>query len=643
MGKRGLILSIFFFLSCGEERFPSPVFDLEGFSQCREGFLSIPFPSEFRRGDGRINLSCLELRESESLLFHHVKSIESEMKEWGIFSSLYFLFNEEIDLSYFPDDVSSSLEEDFPFSIVNIDPSCSTYGEKIPFSWFFSKRRTGFLPPGTLVFTPVPGAHLSPDCFYAGFVLGPLYTRDGRKFRQSDDVKNLLEGKCRHETACEGIKYFIDFLREHEIKRERVLTFTVFRAGNPRKELLRAGQYLLQLPPPQLKDISYVTTVTQSFPGVITSTYHIFEGYVSIHTFQKGNPPYFEDDSGYIEFDPNGNPVFLREEDVRFTFAYPQGLSGKVPCVLYVHGTGGSAYSVFEDFSALNITGRNMAVMSFDSPLHGKRIPDAWDPVFTFFNFLNLRAARDNIRETALEILQFISFLHSFSLDENSGIEGRKIICDTNNIFYMGHSQGAITGIPYLGVDHRVKGAVLSGGGGILLYSLINKTEPFPIQPLVKMLFGTSEELKPYNLLLNIFQIFFEPADPASYAPYLIYDPRLSDKPLNLFVSEGMLDGFTPPETSEALCGAMGVPQIEPVSRVVPLYRIERFKKIHKSPAIFNMDSGGGKFSTAGFIQFPHHGHFALFESPCGFEMWGSFFASLSLSRPLIDTSCLLK
>nr|BAL58203.1 lipase [uncultured prokaryote] len=460
-------------------------------------------------------------------------------------------------------------------------------------------------------------------------------------FRQAEGAGRLLKAGKENEISGEQINYFREFLRSRGIKEEDILIFTTFKTGNHRKKLLMLSNYLSSITPPAVLDIEHLNTVTRSYPGIITGTYHIYRGHARIMTFQKGTPPFFDEGSGGIDVDENGVPAFSRFEEVRFTFSHAEGISGKNPCALYVHGTGGTAFTVFEDLSALNMNARGISVMSFDSPLHGERMPDHWDPTFTFFNFMNLIAARDNIRETALEIHQFITLLMNFKIDSQINPDGKLVECDPEKILFMGHSQGAITGIPYLGVDHRTKGAVISGGGGVLIYSLIHKSQPFPIQPLLRVLFGKSEELQPYHLLLNIFQIFFEPSDPAVYAPFVVYDEELSPEPVNLFVSEGMEDGFTPPETAESLCGAGLWPQVEPVSRLIPLYRIDTYRIVHSSPVKGNFLTPAGERATVGFIQFPGEGHFALFDSPCGYSMWGNFFQSLIHSEPVIDTSCL--
>jgi coproporphyrinogen III oxidase len=57
---------------------------------------------------------------------------------------------------------------------------------------------------------------------------------------------------------------------------------------------------------------------------------------------------------------------------------------------------------------------------------------------------------------------------------------------DTSKIYFKGHSQGGLTGPLFLVAEPEVKAAILSGAGGDLIYSLLNKTEPNNIPKIVQ-------------------------------------------------------------------------------------------------------------------------------------------------------------
>ena len=54
---------------------------------------------------------------------------------------------------------------------------------------------------------------------------------------------------------------------------------------------------------------------------------------------------------------------------------------------------------------------------------------------------------------------------------------------DPARIGVIGHSQGGITGAPFLAFEPGVKAAVLSGTSALLFRVLLEKTQPFDIDP----------------------------------------------------------------------------------------------------------------------------------------------------------------
>ncbi len=638
------VLVMLLLASCGEGGGPRPYFNVDTWDACEQGLFKIPFPSDLRIRDDTLALPCLRLRGGAGLVSVYLSAVTRSTHEWGLHHAVYFRFSAPVDISSWPEDATASVDGTGTAFIVNIDPSCKDYGRYIPVTWYYTDTYSGYLPPHTLALLPVAGAGYSPGCLHAAFVKSGIVTVSGEKFRQPGAVKDLLSGRCSSPVLCEGADAFVEYLKDAGISRGSILVFTTFRAGRPYEELEKAIDFLdARAYVPGVQDFSYTGVVTESYPSVVTGSFYLYEGHASVLTFQQGDPPYFDfaRNSGAIFFDEWGDPVTAGRTNVRFIFAHPENASGSIPCVVYSHGTGGDAYTVLYNGVALNLTARGIGVLSFDAPLHGERMPYNIDPVYTFFNPLNLYAARDNIRETALEIAQFVRLAEHFKLDATFNPDGLTVSCNPSQIYFMGHSQGAITGVPYLGSDDHVKGAVLSGGGGVLLYSLIDKELPVPIAPMIEAVFGSTEDLTPYHFLLNLFQMFLERADPVTYAPRMLRERPETWRPLHLFVSEGMKDGYTPPRNAEALCGASGLPQVEPIASLVPLYQLQDEKRVQTSPAVFNVTIPSGDSVTAGFIQFPDYGHFALFDSPCGYSMWGVFFQSLASETPVIDTACL--
>ena len=123
---------------------------------------------------------------------------------------------------------------------------------------------------------------------------------------------------------------------------------------------------------------------------------------------------------------------------------------------------------------------RGIAVVGIDQVLHGPRNPGS-SPQISFFNFQNPLSARDSTRQGAADNVALLRLLLGFDFTERHP-NGRTVRFDPDRIYFMGHSQGGLTGPPWLAYEPLIKGAVLSGAGGLIYLSLLNKTEPVNIR-----------------------------------------------------------------------------------------------------------------------------------------------------------------
>lgn len=607
-----------FVILLGCETNISAIFEVEEFKRTK-GFLWVPFPNPlYLEEDGSIDLPSIFKVPEGSILEDYLRTI-SKANWFGLNSAAYFRFDGKISKDTLPEPKNSILKESSVI-FVNGDKNSPERGKPVPVLTKFFSRKTKFLPEYTLAVLPFPGFPLNEETTYAVFITKRL-KGDGREIKRSKLMEELINGRCPLKPEeCERYSEAIEVFEEFYGERDDILNMTLFRTGKQTdflKKLITSAKGII----PEIDDVSY-KGIWNDKRHDIDGRYHLYEIHLKIGVFQKGIPPYLEE-GGDIDFEDlsvqrweEGNAVLVLPD-------YPPPKEGYC-VVLYGHGTGGDAYSFVRDGSALNIIKAGCAGIGFDEILNGRRCKNEVEPLL-FFNPFNIRAARDNILQASSELTQMVSFIEKF--DEILPPDNRKVFFDKTKIFYMGHSQGAIIGVPFAGIDDRVKASVISGGGGFLTYSLLYKSLPFEIRPLLELIIG--EKIDEFHILLNLFQTYFDPADSVNYTEFVT-----SRVPKHIFVSEGLLDEYTPPQTTDAMITAGGIPVLEPVKKPIEGLEMKGIKPI-SPPVKCNIEIENGCI-TGIAVQFENYGHFALFESPEGYKMWRRFIETAKEGIPSV-------
>ncbi|MGF1699000.1 alpha/beta fold hydrolase [Photobacterium makurazakiensis] len=177
------------------------------------------------------------------------------------------------------------------------------------------------------------------------------------------------------------------------------------------------------------------------------------------------------------------------------------------PVVLFAHGItaakefGNGGMLLLDSFVQAELANQGYAVIAIDHPLHNTRAVDfdndgsyevnvsqSLRGLFSGHeqadvkNFLKadaLLTSRDNLRQSIADLINLRSSLEGGLTYQDAGIETVDSF-DTNNVFVMGHSMGAIAGASFSGVvaqsDLALKGSILAnpggGIGGILMNSV---------------------------------------------------------------------------------------------------------------------------------------------------------------------------
>lgn len=299
------------------------------------------------------------------------------------------------------------------------------------------------------------------------------------------------------------------------------------------------------------------------------------------------------------------------------------------------HGTTGSLYSGVgqgPSAEAYQLARAGCAMLSSSEPLHlGRDGFIAGAEQVNTFNFLNPVAGRDNWRQSALEKVQLVSAARNIAIP--ASVAGQAVSFDPEQVHYFGHSQGGIVGAIFMGLEQRIGGAFLSGAGGGFAPSIIDKTEPVNLPQVLRTLVGLpdDEPVDRFHPIPNLMQIWVEPLEPLNYGP--LWRERTEGYRPHLVMTSGLQDDYTPPRNHAGMAATFGLPTVEPVAEHLEVVELLGITPV-PGPASGNQRGVGGAPLTAGLLQYPDDGHFAVFYNPDAQEAYRLFFETIQAGTP---------
>jgi pimeloyl-ACP methyl ester carboxylesterase len=596
------------------------------FEKERNAFYDQPFPSNTRlRPNGRPNLQDFPNPVGLPILEAYIKVADSRLDGFGNNSSIYFRFDAPLADVYFPT-VYGTISAEASVFLVNVSSESQFYGEFRPLelSWWDREAPSQdyYLLPRTLIARPLGGFPLRPGDTYACVVTRRLKDANGLH----PGVTELVGRALSDDPSAPLYNMFAplrQWLAETPgVAPSDVAIATVFKVQDPVKEMVQAARYLWEDFTPKL-----LGPVKSKPTG---NSYLLFEGEYMAPNFQTGEPPY--DVAGEILFDEQGDPKTQWMEKITFALTVPEGQTMPAagwPVVMYSHGTGGS-YSGFTKSTAAHFTKLGIAVIGIDQPLHGKRYDGPpIDVEFYSFNFTNPYGARSLFRQAGLDFVTLTRLLQKMTF----AVAGQEVRFDSAKVGYFGHSQGGLTGALFLAVARDLRAAVLSGAGGglsdtILLRKELDSGTNFDIKATLEGILELEyeDELNLFHPVLTLVQTLVETTDPINYSAYYL-DDRFVDDPVNVLITEGVDDPYTPAVTTDALAIAGGIPAISPMVHDHPGFDLLGMVPI-ALPVQGNQQAEDGRVATAALAQFEGYGHFVAFDNPTCRAYYISLFQS---------------
>lgn len=597
MRRLGLVV-LLVLVACSSESGTTALFAQNG-----SDFYELPYPNDIRRHtDGSLDLSKFP---TNSPLVEQYRMDAEKLDGFGLNGAIFARFSDAIDETSLPDPAASMMPG---ASVYLVNPMT---GERVPIIAHFRADRTNTIGINRLAVRPVPGFGLDEGTTYALVITDRVKDMAGKPVEATSEFRTTLAN-------AEWYAPLRDYLDQPgDDERKDVISAAVFTTQHATNVALAIRTAIFATPAPVAAGIA-------ADPNP-PAQYTIFTGTYTAPNFQTGDVPY-SSSGGEIQVGSDGAAIVQRPaEPMRFALMVPSGAvpANGFPICVYAHGTGGDYRSFIDDGTGARLAAQGIATISTDQVLHGPRNPGG-DPEVAFFNFSNPYAGRDNALQGAADAWSQMRLALGMSFADGA----RTIKFDPGNLFFFGHSQGGLTGPPFIAFEPSLKGAVLSGTGGILYLSMLYKTAPVSFPELISAITRdnpTDED----NPTLALAQMWIERSDGANYAKLLVRHPPAGNGPKNIFQTEGYTDTYAPNPSIEAFATAVGG-DIVRTTAAMPIQGLTlRGRAVVAPPIMNNLD--GVTAVLAQYNQQPgSDGHFVVFDIPAAQTQSSQFLGTLA-------------
>jgi hypothetical protein len=654
------LLSVSLVLACAPPTYVgAPVQSLTTPVTSGQKYFSAPWPDDRRlAADGSLSTDGFPNPYGQGTFTENLLMTGNGLVHgWGTSAPAFMPFSGAIDPSSLPTSSSSGTPSVF---ILNIDPKSPDLGKRAVADFHYYADATGFMPANVLAVRPTPGFPLRPKTKYAVVVTTSVKDANGHPVGPQQAFWDVFVGKPSGAAEQAAATYYAPLISE--LKREHVSLAsiagaTVFTTQAIYDEMETLRDYLLSLPLPAFDpgtlqyDANYSVPAKGNIPG-----YYVFEATYPATNMQHGTPP-FELSGGDFQYDSTGHPTpgYMEHLNVSIVVPTTPAPPGGWPVVMYSHGTGGNYLSVIQEYEAVGPTIAQQGLVAFgiNQILTGPRsgLSASAQPTGCFempvencfIDPVNAVAGRNNLRQSALDnvtLRQLISnpatvipaAATSATVAGFTNPVGEPITFNSQKIGFIGHSQGGLTGCLYVPLDPATLGGVISGAGGLLTATIIERSNPM-LLPLVQgpllLNLPAGETLDWYHPVLALIQTLAEAVDPINWGRTWVTEPLPGGRPKNVFTTSGLLDQDTPTQTAEFLNTAALIPQLLPLvqGHDALSYDVAGIKPV-STPLSGNVTSGGTTV-TAAFHQWPApERHFVIFDDREARHQWSTFLKS---------------
>ncbi len=535
----------------------------------RPDFYAAPFPSDdLVQPDGSIAIGSFPNPNGVSLVAQAAAIAGSSARGFAESGGVFFSLTGSIASTSLPD-MASSVTSGATVFLMGVTRGAPDYLVRYPVEVDYVDDGGPFGAPHQLSIVPLQGIPLRPKTTYAAVV------RKGAGVGASSDMTAIARGTRPAPMAPAAFDEYtaaLASLGDAGVPASDIAGLAVFTTDAPTAGLAAVRDDLLSRPPP-VPDAPF--HLTDTFDG-----FCVYATTLAMPDYQAGTEP-FTDSGGDWQFDASGKPVLQRTEEANFIVSVPRapmpangyplnvfirtGGGGDRPlvdrgvqpctgCPATTPGTGPARY-----FAEIGIAGA-----SVDGPHGGLRNPTNGNEDFLIFNVSNGAALRDNIRESAVELILFAHILGgiSFSASDCPGVGTSPVKFDMTKLSLMGHSMGATIAPLVLAYEPMYRAAVLSGAGASWIANILYKQQPVQLASDLELLIGylpLHRKLVTGDPVVTLFQWAEEPADPLVYTARILREPAAGEAPRDVLMEQGIVDHYIMPHIANAMSLSLGL------------------------------------------------------------------------------------
>lgn len=284
---------------------------------------------------------------------------------------------------------------------------------------------------------------------------------------------------------------------------------------------------------------------TTNFLGTTSSSANFYVGtlnvpyYLTNATVPTDPRNKFWQGAGNTNLTPlNTTPVATSTETIPLLLSVPKTEIAPWPIVIFQHGITSDRTAMMAVADTLASIG--FAAVAIDMPLHGLApehpLKTSFERTFDldlvnntsgaagpdgtidssgqhFINLANLAVTRDNVRQSVADLFALHTAIATMDFD------GGGADFDADNVYFVGHSLGAMVGIPFLALETGVKDAVL-GMPGSGIAKLLDGSATFGptiaagLADAADLIKGSSD----FETFMAAAQTVIDSGDPGNYA-----------------------------------------------------------------------------------------------------------------------------
>jgi hypothetical protein len=546
------------------------------------GFYSAPFPSDdLHTATGTIDLSAFP-NPNAAPLMTEATALASETGGFGCSSGVFFETTAPVDPTSLPD-LDGSMKPGASAFIVGVDPTKADYLKAYPVHAGFAPDMTTSGPfgvPNLLSLVPLQGYPLGPATTYAAVVTTSVKDANGAPLTASPVVATMAAGtapSAMNPAAMPTYTAALAALAKLGIGASRIAGLAAFTTEEPTAQTALFQKAILALPLPAV-DAPFVQTA-------VFDEYCVYMSTLKMPDYQAGVPPFTSGGGGWA-VDDAGSPLVQRNEEAQIYVTVPRRTipAAGFPTALFIRTGAGGTIPITDRGTqgttngpplvpgtgpALFFARAGFAGVSIDGPLDGLRDDGDSDEDYTIFDIGNPLALRDNVRESAIELILQAHILPTISFDVSECPSARsqygssEMSFDLSHLTIMGHSMGATILPLAAALEPAFTSIILSGSGSSWIENVLYKEDPLSVKPALEFLLqydvAHQQVMTENDPALSVFQWAIESADAQVYDYRIINDPIAGAAPRPVLMFQGIVDHYILPDIANATTLTLGL------------------------------------------------------------------------------------